>query len=197
MEDLYFMENETCSQGSSSRRRQNINKTTQFKSKNLETERRRRDKINDRLMALRALVPIITNMKKATIMTDAIEYIKELQKEVKGLTDSLREMEAEFAVEEEKLGMSQADTKKCRIEAEVKVIQADENKLWIRVLCEKNRGGFTKLIEALNYLGFQVIDTNFICSKGVTSIMFYVKVIGVEDLNIYLCKMEFVLGYPD
>lgn len=102
-----------------------------FKSKNLYAERRRRQKLSDRLLQLRALVPNITNaitqllnhfnffylvnkifklyiiylfpnwrncspffqMTRATIITDSIDYIKELQKCVGDLSEKLHEME--------------------------------------------------------------------------------------------------------
>ncbi|TKY59374.1 Transcription factor DYT1 [Spatholobus suberectus] len=68
--------------------------TKMFKSKNLETERRRREKLSTRLLMLRSFVPIITNMNKATIVEDAIMYIKKLQDTVDSLRQELREMEA-------------------------------------------------------------------------------------------------------
>ncbi|KAH0459044.1 hypothetical protein IEQ34_011858 [Dendrobium chrysotoxum] len=45
-------------------------------------ERRRREKLNERFMILRALVPCVTKMDKASILADTIEYVRNLTQRI-------------------------------------------------------------------------------------------------------------------
>jgi hypothetical protein len=62
-------------------------------SKNLVSERKRRKKLNDGLYSLRALVPKISKMDKASIVGDAIEHVKELQQQIETIELEISEME--------------------------------------------------------------------------------------------------------
>ncbi|EOX94796.1 hypothetical protein QUC31_004690 [Theobroma cacao] len=58
-------------------------------------ERRRREKLNERFIILRSLVPFVTKMDKASILGDTIEYVKQLRKKIQELETHNRQMEAD------------------------------------------------------------------------------------------------------
>ncbi|KAI3710385.1 hypothetical protein L2E82_40165 [Cichorium intybus] len=140
-----------------------------FKSKNLKAERKRREKLKSRMLELRSLVPKITNLNKETIITDAIDYIEELQSSVTNLSNELLDIEAEMAIAQsfEIIQICQEEKmKKWGIESEVEVRRINENKLWMKIIFEKKVGGFTKLIEAMSMIGIELVDTNVTTTKG-------------------------------
>jgi hypothetical protein len=62
LDGLHKTEEGSSSKGRMGRRRYLNEGVKEFKSKNLIAERRRRQKLSARLLSLRALVPIITNV---------------------------------------------------------------------------------------------------------------------------------------
>ncbi|KAL1819922.1 hypothetical protein ACET3Z_014791 [Daucus carota] len=63
-------------------------------SRNIVSERNRRKKLNDRLLALRAIVPNITKMDKASTVKDAISYIQELQEQEGRIQGEIAQLES-------------------------------------------------------------------------------------------------------
>ncbi|KAH1242863.1 Transcription factor DYT1 [Glycine max] len=135
-------------------RRKNYDYDTQvFKSKNLEVERRRREKLSTRILLLRSL------MNKATIVEDAITYIETQQNIVQSLSYELHEMEAtseEIKPKKEEIDAAEEMNKLGIVQA----TKIDGNKLWVKMIIEKKRGRFKKLMEAMDNIGIELIDTN-------------------------------------
>ncbi|KAL6573899.1 hypothetical protein OROHE_001441 [Orobanche hederae] len=157
-----------------------------FKSKNLKAERRRRKKLNDRQLELRSL------MNKASIITDAITYIQELKKTVEELTHQLYQMEATSVESDEdrqqkikykNINYSGQEIKKCGITQKTEVEASHINgsyKLWIRIVFPKKKGGLTKLMEAINSLGFDLTDTSITTSNWEGGVLFTSSAVGID-----------------
>lgn len=62
-------------------------------------------------------------------------------------------------------------------------------KLWIKIVCQKKRGGFTKLMETMNVLGFDLNDTSVTASRGALLVT-----ASVEVGETYVKKMNFLVA---
>ncbi|XP_010538684.1 PREDICTED: transcription factor DYT1-like [Tarenaya hassleriana] len=168
---------------------------SKFTSKNLEAERRRRQRIHSRLLALRSHVPVITNMKKATIVDDAITYIQDLQMEVENLSKMLHEMEVpEVAVEEEEEEMEMKPRLKDSqygIGEDVHVSKIGESKFWLKIISGKKAGIFTKITEAMSFVGFEIIDISITTFNGVILVSSSVQ--GIHEGSIDVEQMRNLL----
>ncbi|RDX84904.1 Basic helix-loop-helix protein A, partial [Mucuna pruriens] len=56
-----------------------------YETSHVMAERRRREKLNERFLVLRSMVPFVTRMDKASILGDTIEYIKQLREKIESL----------------------------------------------------------------------------------------------------------------
>ncbi|XP_021895843.1 transcription factor bHLH90 isoform X2 [Carica papaya] len=159
-----------------------------YQSKNLVTERNRRNRIKDGLFALRAIVPKISKMDRAAIIGDAIEYIGELQKEIKRLQDELKKIEDEEhklnntdmkvtksdrVQEDTELASDQIQScsgsyekRNRNTEMHVEVNRIGEREFLIKFLQEHKRGGFGKLMDALQSLDLFVVNANITTYGG-------------------------------
>ena len=63
----------------------------------------------------------------------------------------------------------------------------DETKLWIKITLEKKRGRFTRLIEAMTYIGLELADTNVTTYKGAILFSSCVEVRQNRHLLPYFC----------
>ncbi|XP_057807943.1 transcription factor ABORTED MICROSPORES [Salvia miltiorrhiza] len=156
-------------------------------SKNLEAERKRRKKLNDRLYALRALVPNISKLDRASILGDAIEYVKELQKQADDLkleleqqsddegsarrTDEFPQIQQKRGPKREQESLAsgyhnaskqkhESDQKVQQMEPQVEVYQVDGKEFFVKVFCEHKSGGFVRLVESLCAMGLEVSNVN-------------------------------------
>ncbi|KAG4116084.1 hypothetical protein ERO13_D12G147800v2 [Gossypium hirsutum] len=174
-----------------------------YHSKNLITERNRRKKIKDGLFKLRALVPKISKMDITAILTDAMEYIGNLQEEEKKLRNELKE------TEEGDCGKSNAELKStkldwlqrknmstieenhilsgisemAKIEVHVEVNQITKREFWIKLCYKHKRSGFAKLMEGMDSLGLGVIDANITTFNGNVLNIFKVEGFRVQAIE--------------
>ncbi|XP_010548116.1 PREDICTED: transcription factor ABORTED MICROSPORES-like isoform X2 [Tarenaya hassleriana] len=178
-------------------------------AKNLMAERRRRKKLNDRLYTLRSLVPKISKLDRASILEDAINFVKELQNEAKELQEELEDNldtndgsnrhNGDVAIggnndlvkgfhsglscnttnvpnlKQDMDPNQSSNEKEQKMEPQVDVAQVDRKEFFVKVICEYKSGIFTKLIEAMDSLGFEVTNANTTRLLGLVSNVFKVK----------------------
>lgn len=155
-------------------------------SKNIVSERNRRKKLNDRLFALRAVVPKISKMDKASIIKDAIDYIQELHEQERRIQADLIQLEsgklkknAVFDLDQEIPTLSRL--KKKRIDhsydskrsttssiedLELSVSYIGEKTVVVSLTCSKRTETMVKLCEVFETLKLKIIAANITCFSG-------------------------------
>ncbi|KAL2962574.1 hypothetical protein AAZX31_17G151400 [Glycine max] len=130
-------------------------------------ERKRREKLSQRFIALSAIVPGLKKMDKATVLEDAIKYVKQLQERVKTLEEQAVDKTVESAV----------FVKRSVVFAGVDSSSSDENsdqslpemearisgkEVLIRIHCDKNSGGAAAILRELEKHYLTVQSSSFL-----------------------------------
>ncbi|CAN1165656.1 Transcription factor bHLH35 [Linum perenne] len=158
-------------------------------SKNIVSERNRRKMLNERMFALRAVVPTISKMDKASIIKDAINYIKELHEQERRIKAEIVELESAAAInkpnfnnqsgaggdeeEEEEFPAALLNKSKKKIRStlqissspaidllELRVAYIGEKTVVVSMMCSKRADAIVKLCELFESLKLKIITSN-------------------------------------
>lgn len=124
-------------------------------------ERRRREKLSQRFIALSAIVPGLKKMDKASVLGDAIKYVKQMQERLKFLEEQTPKT---LSVAVQKSSGAGSDSIKDNFEGvqpDIEVRQIEKNVL-IRVHCEKKKGLLLKSLGELEKLQLSVVNANIL-----------------------------------
>ncbi|KAB2026986.1 hypothetical protein ES319_D05G002600v1 [Gossypium barbadense] len=133
-------------------------------SNNILSERNRRKKLNQRLFALRALVPNIT---KASIIKDAIDYIQQLQEQEATLQADIMELENNNNNNPKNHDLPMLLTSKNTsvFDSPIQLLQLNvtpmgDNTLLVSITCTKRADTMLKLCQLFESLNLKIITAN-------------------------------------
>ncbi|XP_024027042.1 transcription factor bHLH18 [Morus notabilis] len=150
-----------------------MTRTPSHAQEHIMAERRRREKLSQRFIALSAILPGLKKMDKASVLGDAIKYVKELQERMKTLEEQnkKRTVESVVFVKKSQLMISSTDDDTSSSndshdshsdevllpEIEARVSEKD---VLIRIHCEKQKGFMVKMLSEIEKLHLSIVNTS-------------------------------------
>uniref|UniRef100_A0ACD5WAC0 Uncharacterized protein n=1 Tax=Avena sativa TaxID=4498 RepID=A0ACD5WAC0_AVESA len=148
-------------------------------------ERKRREKINRRFIELSTVIPGLKKMDKATILSDAVRYVKEQQEKIKELEDrNVRSTDSAAVVRRPWVATkpdgaspppaaagspTSTTTRGALPEIEARI---SESNVMVRIHCEDGKGVLVRLLAEVEGLHLSITHTNVIpfpdCTVNIT-----------------------------
>jgi len=168
------------------------------RSKTIVSERKRRVRMKERLYELRSLVPNITKMDKASIVADAVVYVRNLQaragklkEEVAALEARPRSSPAGWHEQEQQHGGRAAAAAGRRLQqyrgghgarlARVGAVQAGEGRFFVTVECERRDGVAAPLCAAVESLACFRVESSSLVRSGPD------RLVSTLTLKVHCC----------
>lgn len=133
-------------------------------------ERKRREKLSQRFIALSAAIPGLKKKDKASVLGDAVKYVKELEERVKILEDknARRTVESVVLVKKSKLSVDADASSSSEIsngspeEKPLPEIEAmlSEKTVLMRIHCENHTGVLVRLLSEIEKVHLTVINAS-------------------------------------
>ncbi|KAJ8493896.1 hypothetical protein OPV22_015617 [Ensete ventricosum] len=166
-------------------------------------ERRRREKLNERFIILRSLVPFVTKMDKASILGDTIEFVKQLKKRIQDLEARNRQSDQRMkAMEVEKPDYA-VSYKLDNLVVDKRKLQAlegsngvgvhasvEEEDALLELQCSYRDGLLLKLLQGLHELGLEVSSMHFSASNAVCNAVLRAKVKEVHGKRVIIADVK-------
>ncbi|MFS7987465.1 putative transcription factor bHLH family [Helianthus anomalus] len=144
-------------------------------------ERRRREKLNDRFITLRTLVPLVTKMDKASILGDTIEYVKQLRKRIQDLEAHCSSLENTKVAEKRKVRVVEGGRRsEVAVQVEVSII---ENDALVEIQCRHRDGLLLDVMNKLRELGVETMTVQSCVDAGVFTAEMRAKVKVKKGIN--------------
>uniref|UniRef100_A0A804IGW3 BHLH domain-containing protein n=1 Tax=Musa acuminata subsp. malaccensis TaxID=214687 RepID=A0A804IGW3_MUSAM len=198
--------------GQGSKRANMAARTASHNPEHVVAERKRREKLSQRFIALSAVVPGLKKMDKASVLGDAIEYLKRLEEQVKSLEDQVAKRQAEKAVLVKKSRLcaddddSSSDEHPCGGPAPQIEARVCDKAVLIKIHCENRKGVLVKALSEIEKLHLSVgntsvipfaaasLDITVMTQARSTALLLPTTVVRTNNMNelviIFLCRWK-------
>ncbi|KAF8017548.1 hypothetical protein BT93_H2661 [Corymbia citriodora subsp. variegata] len=131
-------------------------------------ERKRREKLSQSFIALSAIIPGLKKSDKASILSDAIDYMKQLQERVKKLEEevAIRTVESVVLVKKSQVSayddMFSLDENSNHCEQQLPEIEARvlDKHVLLRIHYDKRKGRMTEILREIEKLNLSILNSS-------------------------------------